>query len=141
MSPSGSIVPHPAPDERMERPANSSLPIRWARIGSGIALVVVVSASLFGGLGLWPLIEPDEGRNAETAREMLASGDWLVPHFNGLPFLDKPVFLFWMIAGAFRVFGVNEGAARLPSDAKWKETLCARLRLALPVSEPGGSGG
>ena len=106
---------HPVPDERMEGPAHLAPPIRWARIGSGVALVVVVSASLFDGLGLWPLMEPDEGRNAETAREMLASGDWLVPHFNGLPFLDKPVGLFWMIAGAFRVFGVNEGAARLPS--------------------------
>src|SRR5256884_6155428 len=65
-------------------------------------------------LGAWPLFDPDEGRNAEVAREMLG-GDWIVPHFNGLPYLDKPVLWFWLAAGAFRVFGVCETAARLPS--------------------------
>src|SRR5437773_132639 len=40
---------------------------------------------------------------------------WSVPHLNGHPYLDKPVLLFWMIAGAFRVLGVSELAARLPS--------------------------
>jgi 4-amino-4-deoxy-L-arabinose transferase-like glycosyltransferase len=67
------------------------------------------------GLGTWPLMEPDEGRNAEVAREMLASDQWSVPHFNGLPYLDKPVLLFWMIAIAFHAAGVGEGVARLPS--------------------------
>ena len=42
------------------------------------------------GLGRWPLLEPDEGRNAEVAREMLELGRWSVPHFNHLPYLDKP---------------------------------------------------
>src|SRR5207244_158668 len=42
-------------------------------------------------------------------------GQWSVPHYNGLPYLDKPVLLFWMIAAAFRALGVSELAARLPS--------------------------
>src|SRR5213078_775929 len=50
-----------------------------------------------------------------VAREMLALGQWSVPHYNGLPYLDKPVLLFWMIAAAFRALGVSELAARLPS--------------------------
>ena len=66
-------------------------------------------------LGAWPLFDPDEGRNAEVAREMLAGGDWTVPHFNGLPYLDKPVLLFWLVAAAFRLLGVGELAARLPA--------------------------
>jgi 4-amino-4-deoxy-L-arabinose transferase-like glycosyltransferase len=90
-------------------------PPRARRIALGVALLLLLGIPFFYGLGRWPLIEPDEGRNAEIARELLVSGNWVVPHFNGLPFLDKPVALFWMIAGAFRVFGVNEFAARLPS--------------------------
>src|SRR5205823_8303512 len=80
-----------------------------------VGVLAVTVIPLLCGLGAWPLIEPDEGRNAEVAREMLASGQWSVPHFNGLPYLDKPVLLFWMIAGAFRALGVSELAARLPS--------------------------
>ncbi|TMA49560.1 MAG: dolichol-phosphate mannosyltransferase, partial [Deltaproteobacteria bacterium] len=80
-----------------------------ARLG-GPALLVLLFA---WRLGAWPLFDPDEGRNAEVAREMLAGGDWTVPHFNGLPYLDKPVLFFWLVAGAFRLLGVGETAARL----------------------------
>ena len=77
-------------------------------------LVVLVCAMLAfaSGLGAWALFEPDEGRNAEIAREMLASGDWVVPHLNGVPFLDKPPLLFWMVATGFRLLGESEWVAR-----------------------------
>ncbi len=88
---------------------------RARRIVLGLALLALAAIPFVYALGAWPLIEPDEGRNAEVAREMLASGGWSVPHYNGLPYLDKPVLLFWMIAGAFRALGVSEAAARLPS--------------------------
>jgi 4-amino-4-deoxy-L-arabinose transferase-like glycosyltransferase len=88
---------------------------RRFRVVAGLALVALVALFLLHGLGTWPLMEPDEGRNAEVAREMLASGQWSVPHFNGLPYLDKPVLLFWTIALAFHATGVSELAARLPS--------------------------
>src|SRR5262245_52809123 len=79
-----------------------------------IALACAI-APLAIGLGAWALFEPDEGRNAEIAREMLLTGDWAVPHLNGLPFLDKPPLLFWAIAAGFRVLGEHEWVARLPS--------------------------
>ena len=66
-------------------------------------------------LGRLPLIEPDEGRNAEVGREMLVSGDWITPHYNGFAYLDKPAVYFWMVAASLKTFGVSEGAARLPS--------------------------
>ncbi len=85
--------------------------------GARHLLLLVIGAACFFlvGLGSLPLLEPDEGRNAEVAREMLASGDWITPHFNALPYLDKPALFFWLVAGSFRLWGVSEWAARFPS--------------------------
>jgi 4-amino-4-deoxy-L-arabinose transferase-like glycosyltransferase len=81
-----------------------------------LLLVWLVGACLFfAGLGWLPLLEPDEGRNAGVAREMLDDGDWITPHFDTLPYLDKPAIFFWMVAGSMRIFGVSEWAARFPS--------------------------
>jgi 4-amino-4-deoxy-L-arabinose transferase-like glycosyltransferase len=46
---------------------------------------------------------------------MLASGDWLTPHFDTLPYLDKPALFFWLEAESFRMWGLSEWAARFPS--------------------------
>ena len=70
---------------------------------------------LFSGLGSVALMQPDEGRNAEVAREMAISGSWLVPTLEGHPYLDKPAAYFAAVALSLRVFGVNEWGARLPS--------------------------
>lgn len=78
-------------------------------------LLVVAAILFFAGLGRLPLLEPDEGRNAEVAREMLATGDFITPHYNSLAYLDKPAVFFWLVAGSFRLLGVSEFAARLPS--------------------------
>ena len=59
--------------------------------------------------------DPDEGRNAQVAREMLASGSWLTPTYNGWVYLDKPSFFFKSVALCFEVFGESEFTARLPS--------------------------
>ena len=69
----------------------------------------------FVGIGELPLIEPDEGRNAEVAREMLDVGDWTTPHFNDLTYLDKPPVYFWLVAASFKLLGISAVAARLPS--------------------------
>src|SRR5262249_4073851 len=61
--------------------------------------------------------QPDEGRNAEVAREMNESGAWVVPTYNGLDYLDKPAFYFKAVALSLACFGDNETAARIPSAA------------------------
>jgi 4-amino-4-deoxy-L-arabinose transferase-like glycosyltransferase len=75
-----------------------------------LALLALIWCST---LALRPLYEPDEGRYAEVAREMLVSNDWVTPRLNGITFFDKPPLQYWATALAYRVFGVNEGAARL----------------------------
>ncbi|HSD10319.1 MAG TPA: glycosyltransferase family 39 protein [Candidatus Binatia bacterium] len=62
-----------------------------------------------------PLIDRDEGRYAEGAREMLASGDWLVPRLFGVPYLEKPPLFYWLTAAAYHMVGVDELGARLVS--------------------------
>ncbi|MCE5314316.1 MAG: glycosyltransferase family 39 protein [Armatimonadota bacterium] len=66
-------------------------------------------------LGSVPLIGLDEGLYAECSREMLVSGDYVVPTCNGKLFLDKPPLGYWLQAASMRVFGANSFAARLPS--------------------------
>jgi 4-amino-4-deoxy-L-arabinose transferase-like glycosyltransferase len=80
-----------------------------------LLLAALATLMFFLGLGRLPLIDPDEGRNAEVAREMLVSGDWITPHFNTLAYLDKPAVYFWLVASSFRLWGISEWSARFPS--------------------------
>jgi 4-amino-4-deoxy-L-arabinose transferase-like glycosyltransferase len=84
---------------------------RWLPWVLAVAVVFVLLYQLGGAA----LFEPDEGRNSEKAREILVLNDWVTPHENFHPVLDKPMFFYWLIALSFKIFGVHEWAARLPS--------------------------
>ncbi len=80
------------------------------------AAAFALAAAMFGaGLGLLPLTQPDEGRNALAATEMQASGSWLVPTLGQATYLDKPAFFFKLVGLSIGLFGATEWAARLPS--------------------------
>ena len=80
-----------------------------------LALLVLSGLLFFLGLGDMGLTDRDEGRNAEAGREMFESGDRLTPTFNGELRVAKPVFIYWLMEQSYRLFGVNEFAARFPS--------------------------
>lgn len=65
------------------------------RVGEVALLLAVSVPALFAGLGL-PFLDPDEGLYADITRNMLAGGDWVLPRFNGLPYLEKPPLFFWL---------------------------------------------
>jgi 4-amino-4-deoxy-L-arabinose transferase-like glycosyltransferase len=82
--------------------------------------LLLATVALIGCSLLWfaiavqrPLANPDEGRYAEIPRELLASGDWITPHLNGLAYLEKPPLQYWATALTYQLFGVSEWTARL----------------------------
>lgn len=88
---------------------------RRADFALPLALLFFCLFIYFYGLGSTALFEPTEGRNAEIAREILIIRNWMTPHDNFIPVLDKPIFFHWLIAICYQLFGVSEGAARLPA--------------------------
>ena len=80
-----------------------------------ITLFVLFALVYVLPLGFRPLTIPDETRYGEIPREMLASGDWVVPRLNGLKYFEKPPFGYWANAVSMVAFGENAFALRIPS--------------------------
>ncbi len=80
-------------------------------------LAVLIFAFVLGMLfqGSRGLYDRDETRYSECAREMLASGNFIVPQLDFKPHLTKPPFTYWAIASGMKLFGINEWGARFPN--------------------------
>ncbi|HEU4835222.1 MAG TPA: glycosyltransferase family 39 protein [Pyrinomonadaceae bacterium] len=89
-----------------------------------LLLFVIIIVFYLYGLGKLPLLGPDEPRYAQVAREMFLTGDLITPTLGHHTWFEKPALLYWMIAAAFKVFGVSEWAARLGP------ALCGLLTIA-----------
>ena len=105
------------------------------RLGASIVCAVVLALSVALSFS-YPLLDPDEGRNAEVAREMVATRDFLVPRLAGMPYLDKPPAYFWTVALALAVAGNRPWAARLPAAIAAAATLWLIARHALRRDDP-----
>ncbi len=86
-----------------------------ARISTALA-TLLAALVLLPLLGHRILAEWDEGIYADVSREMLHAHSWITPLWNGEPWLEKPPLLFWITALSYKLFGLTEFAARLPSS-------------------------
>ena len=98
-----------------------------ARIGWAVLILATLYVCYFSHLGAIGFVGPDEPRYAWIARDMMETGDWITPRLYGKPWFEKPVLYCWGAALCFKLFGVSEAAARLPSAVS---ALLATLALA-----------
>ncbi|MCX8072042.1 MAG: glycosyltransferase family 39 protein [Candidatus Binatia bacterium] len=77
-----------------------------------IAAFVAIAVAFLCTLNASPLIEPDEPRYAEVAREMLVRGDWITPTLNFVKYFEKPPLVYWLIALNLAIFGQQDWAVR-----------------------------
>lgn len=104
--------------------------MKWSSSALRLAAAGALLLLYFGGLGDLPLLEPDEGRYTEIPREMLSTGEYVLPHLNGVLYFEKPVLTYWLVASAIKVFGLNEFASRF-----WSALLgLAGLAVAYPMA-------
>ena len=101
------------------------------RSAAGLAGLVTLSLILYwAGNARTPLWDRDEPRFAEAAREMLVTGDFIVPRFQGELRPDKPVLGYWFIAAGMKAFGGGEFGARLFSGIFGAMSIVVLYRLA-----------
>jgi 4-amino-4-deoxy-L-arabinose transferase-like glycosyltransferase len=80
------------------------------------AAIIAFFLAIYLGSAFSPALQDDvDTSHAEAAREMLTRGDFVTLHINGVRYLEKAPLMYWLVAGCFRVLGVNELAARLPT--------------------------
>ncbi len=77
-------------------------------------IVITVFISFFG-LGSVTLFDVDEAVFSEATKEMVQSGNWITPTYNGENRYDKPILFYWLMAVSYKIFGINEFGARFPS--------------------------
>ena len=111
------------------RPASPLLAERAPHLRHPLVVVVVAAAvTLAVGFAPMPFWDEDEPRFAAIARTMLETGDWIVPMYNDTLAVDKPVLMHWCMAACYRLFGVSEIPARIPSALAALATALALLR-------------
>src|SRR5579859_3888357 len=87
---------------------------RIERHAQAVVLCFALAICLTSVLTPPRLMDDLDAGQADIARNMLTSGNWVTPQLDGIKFLDKSPPLYWMIAVSFRVFGVHDWAARIP---------------------------
>lgn len=87
----------------------------WFLIISIVWILALGGVAFFYRLGSTGLVDETEPLFVEAARQMTVTGNWITPYFNQVTRFDKPPLIYWLMAIAFQVLGVNEWAARLPS--------------------------
>jgi mevalonate kinase len=87
----------------------------YKRIGVYLGIIAFTAIFLMPFLGFVHLLDSDETKYAESAREMLVTGDYLTVQIDFEPFPEKPPLFFWLQTLSMKIFGINEFAARFPN--------------------------
>lgn len=96
-------------------------------------------AFALAGLGSSGILDNNEGLYAGIALDMLEADNWrnwIIPHLNGLPYLEKPPLLYWLTALSFAIFGVSEWSARLVPALSSLACIAMLLQFGLAVRRP-----
>ncbi|HLY98426.1 MAG TPA: glycosyltransferase family 39 protein [Candidatus Angelobacter sp.] len=95
-----------------DTPGRSSLS---SRSYAGLAVVAAAAAIFLGCMFAPPALMDDvDAVHGQISRNMLTSGDWVISHLDGIPYMEKSPLLYWMMTISYRIFGVHDWAARLP---------------------------
>src|SRR5260370_20482181 len=98
--------------DRQETGANGRVVSRTQLFG----IVILFAAAVYLGCILSPpsLMDDVDAVQAQIARNMLSSGDWVTARLDGVAYLQKPPLIYWVIADSYKVFGVHDWAALIP---------------------------
>jgi 4-amino-4-deoxy-L-arabinose transferase-like glycosyltransferase len=79
-------------------------------------IVLLFAAAVYAGCMISPpsLVDDVDAVQAQIARNMLTSGDWVTARLDGVPYLEKAPLIYWLIAFSYKIFGVSDWAARIP---------------------------
>src|SRR5213593_1152513 len=116
----GTHNPVPLDEEVEDTTAIIGSPIRdranTSRTFKSDLIVVLIAAAIFLGCAFSPphLMDDVDAVQAQIARNMLQSGDWVTARLDGIAYLEKSPLKYWMIAVSFLIFGVHDWAARVP---------------------------
>ena len=86
---------------------------RW---GVSLTIVLLVAAAIYLTCILSPpsLMDDVDAVEAQIARTMLTSGDWITARIDGVLYLEKSPLIYWVIASTYKIFGVHDWSARIP---------------------------
>src|SRR5438552_14503510 len=106
-------------DEKMGDPSRNTGEDESTGAGRGRSYelaVILFAAVIFLGCIVSPpsLMDDVDAVQAQIARNMLQSGDWVTAHLDGIAYLEKSPLKYWLMAVSFAIFGVRDWAARLP---------------------------
>ena len=99
-------------------------------------LLVLVSGTYLYTATERAVLDDGDALYAHVAQQMVARGDWVTPHANGVRFLDKPPMMYWLMALSYELLGVTEFAARLPSVLALIGTVCLLYFMGRQSGEP-----
>ncbi|HMD51063.1 MAG TPA: glycosyltransferase family 39 protein, partial [Bryobacteraceae bacterium] len=98
-----------------QRAGPGGSPVGGKRLHYHLAVLLFAAAVYLGCIVSPPSLMDDvDAVQAQIARNMLASGDWVTARLDGVAYLEKAPLIYWMIASCYQVLGVHDWVARLP---------------------------